>query len=66
MNTDGRVVTLLYKVRLSPPENTPLGDDTDGAQKVAEELLKTGSAALGDVVAKQGYSVAISTAYFIF
>ena len=63
---EGRIVTLLYKVKLSPPEDTPVGDDTDGAQKVAEELLKIGSAALAETVAGQGYEVAISTAYFIY
>lgn len=66
MNTDGRVVTLLFKVRLSPPDTTPVGYDTDNAQKVAEELLKTGTVALGETVAKMDYQVAISTAYFIF
>ena len=63
---EGRVVTLLYKVRLSPPDDMPVGDDTDGAKKIIEELLQAGSAALGKNVAGQGYRAEISTAYFIF
>ena len=66
MNTEGRTVTLMYKVKLSPPDNTPVGDDTEGAQQLAEALLKTGSAALAETVAGLDYEVAISTAYFVF
>lgn len=63
---EGRTVTLLFKVKLSPPEDMPVGYDTDNAQQIAEALLKTGSAALGKTVEGQGYDVALSTAYFIF
>lgn len=62
---EGRVVTLYFKVRLSPPEDMPIGE-TDGAQQIADVLQSEGSAALKKVVEGQGYNVAISTACFIF
>lgn len=63
---DGRVITVYYKLKLSPPNGTPVGDDTIGAEKIAEVLQTAGSEAIRKLVDGQGYDAAISTAYFIF
>lgn len=65
MNTEGRVITLYYKVRLAPSIDTPVGE-TDSAEQIAAELLKTGSAKLKEAIAVQDIGAEISTAYFIF
>ena len=64
MNAEGRIITLYYKVRLAPNEVTPVGE-TDSAEQIADELLKTGSAKLKEVCIP-GYKAEISTAFFIF
>lgn len=65
MSAEGRVITLYYKVRLAPSKVAPVGE-TDSAEKMADKLLKTGSAKLKEAIAVQDYSADISTAYFIF
>lgn len=62
---EGRIVSLHFRVKLSPPEGMPYGE-TDGAADIAKVLLETGSAALKEVVAGQGYDIEILTTYFIF
>lgn len=66
MSAEGRVITLYYKVKLAPIEDTPISSETDGAGEIATSLLETGSAKLKEAIAVQDYSAEISTAYFIF
>ena len=62
---EGRIVSLYFNVKLTPPVDGPVGE-TDGASKIVKDLQIAGAKALQKVVEGQGYNVDITTAYFIF
>lgn len=62
---EGRVVSLHYSVKLSPPVDGPIGE-TDSAAEIAKTLQVAGSKALHEVVKDQGYQIDITATAFIY
>lgn len=62
---EGRVVSLHYSVKLSPPVDGPIGE-TEGAAEIAKALQAAGSKALHEVVRDQGYQIDITATALIY
>lgn len=63
---EGRTVSLYFHVKLTPPVEVPVGEETTACAQIAYELRKAGKAALQKICEPQGYDISISTTHVVY